>query len=100
MVPVLESRSGLLADDEGGYDRAARVLEETLDAFRGIGIEAQGRIGANDPLQAADDGLRQFPADEIAFATHPQGRMKWLEEGVVARAESRYEQPVVHVVVS
>jgi hypothetical protein len=98
-APALESRLGLLAGDQGGYEDAARRLEETLEALRGGGLEAQGTIGASDPLQSADDGLRRFPADEVVFVTHPETGSSWLERGVVARAEERYEQPVKHIVV-
>jgi hypothetical protein len=98
-APALESRLGLLAGDQGGYEDAARRLEGTLEALRGGDLEAQGTIGASDPLQSADDGLRRFPADEVVFITHPETGSSWLEKGVVARAEDRYEQPVKHIVV-
>ncbi len=75
------------------------VWTSTLEALRGGDLEAQGTIGASDPLQSADDGLRRFPADEVVFVTHPETGSSWLEKGVVARAEERYEQPVKHIVV-
>jgi hypothetical protein len=100
IAPALESRLGLLAEDQKGYDQASRRLTEILDAFEGAGLPAKGEIGSSDPLQAADDGLRQFPANEIVFATDPEGKSNWLEEGVVAMAESRYDQPVRHITVS
>jgi hypothetical protein len=100
MAPALESRFGLLTEDQKGYDEASQRLKEILEAFEGAGLTAKGEIGSSDPLQAADDGLRQFPANEIVFATHPEGKSNWLEEGLVAMAESRYDQPVRHVTVS
>ena len=98
-APALESRLGLLAGDQGGYEDAARRLDATLEALRSGDVEAHGTIGASDPLQSADDGLRRFPADEVVFVTHPETGSSWLEKGVVARAEERYEQPVKHIVV-
>ena len=98
-APALESRLGLLAGDQGGYEDAARRLDEMLAALRSADLEAQGTIGASDPLQSADDGLRRFPANEVLFVTHPDTGSTWLETGVVAQAEERYEQPVKHVVV-
>jgi hypothetical protein len=100
MAPALESRVGRLTGDQRGYDDAARHLNGVLEALRGAGLEAQGEVGPDDPLQAADDGLRQFPADEIVFVTHPDGHANWLEDGVVAMAGSRYDQPVKHIVAS
>jgi hypothetical protein len=98
-APALESRLGLLAGDQSGYEDAARRLDGMLAALRSGGLEAQGTIGASNPLQSADDGLRRFPANEILFVTHPDTGASWLEKGVVAQAEERYEQPVKHIVV-
>ena len=98
MAPALESRLGRLAGDQKGYDDAMGRLNDTVGSFQAEGVEARGEVGPNDPLQATDDGLRQFPADEIVFVTHPKGKANWLEAGVVATAESRYEQPVKHLV--
>lgn len=100
MAPALESRFGLLTEDQKGYDEASHRLKEILAAFEGAGLTAKGEIGSSDPLQAADDGLRQFPANEIVFATNAEGKSNWLEQGVVATAESRYDQPVRHLTVS
>jgi len=99
VAPALESRAGLLADDQRGFDDASRHLGATVDALREAGIEADGRIGDTDPLQSTDDGLRQFPADEIVIATSADSRAGWLEEGLVVRARQRYDQPVEHIVV-
>ena len=99
MAPALQSKLGRLAGDEKGYADATRRLNETLAALDQAGLQADGEIGSSDPLQAVDDGLRQFPADEIVFVTHPEGTANWLEQGVVELAESRYDQPVRHVTV-
>jgi hypothetical protein len=96
MAPALQSRIGVIAGDQRGYDSAARHLEATIKALEDAGLPAQGEVGPPDPLQAADDGLRQFPANEIVFVTHPEGKTNWLEDGVVAMAASRYFQPVRH----
>ena len=33
------------------------------------------------------------------YATPPDGKTEWLEDGVVERARERYDLPVTHVVV-
>jgi hypothetical protein len=45
-------------------------------------------------VQAADDGLRAFPADEIVFALHGGDDTDWVERGVVELARARYAVPV------
>jgi hypothetical protein len=98
-APVLESRIGVLTGDQNGYDDATRRLKVTLDALRGAGLQTEGAVGPNDPLQAADDGVRRFPADEIVFITHSDGPTYWVEDGVIDLARSRYEAPVRHIAV-
>lgn len=96
-TPALESRVGRITADQNGYDDATQRLVVTLEALREAGVQADGAVGSNDPLQAADDGLRRFPADEIVFVTHKDGHTNWLEDGVVESADSRYPQPVKHI---
>jgi hypothetical protein len=100
MAPALESRVGRLTGDQKGYDDATRRLNELVEGLKRDDTEAQGEVGPSDPLQAADDGLRQFAANEIVFVTHPEGQGNWLEREVVATARSRYFQPVVHIPVA
>ena len=100
MAPALESRVGRLAGDQKGYEEATRRLTEIVEGLKRSDMDAQGEVGPNDPLQAADDGLRQFAANEIVFVTHPEGQGNWLESGVVTTARSRYFQPVTHIQVA
>src|SRR6266566_1294202 len=53
----------------------------------------------DEPLQAIEDALRTFGADEIIISTHPEGRSNWLEKGVVSGARERFAVPITHVVV-
>ncbi len=84
-------------------DEARRQARERLDSslarLREAGIEASGEVGDGDPLQAIEDGLRTFGADEVIISTHPEGRSHWLERGVVSGARERFEVPIEHVVV-
>ncbi len=50
-------------------------------------------------VQAIEDALRTFGADEIIISTHPEGRSNWLEKGVVSGARERFAVPITHVVV-
>lgn len=45
-------------------------LDRTLRALADLGLRASGRVGSPDPLQATDDALREFPADEIVFVSN------------------------------
>src|SRR4030065_59762 len=67
------------SDVNGGRARAQRRLDESLSLLRDAGIDAQGEIGDDDPLQAIEDALRTFGADEIVGATHREESATWLE---------------------
>ena len=88
-----------VSDDDGARNDAQARLERSLSRLRGAGIDASGEIGDGDPLQAIEDALRTFGADEIVLSTHPEGRSHWLERGVVERARERFAVPLTHVVV-
>lgn len=100
ICPALNSRVRTWTSDE---DPARADAQERLDAslerLATAGLSARGEIGDGDPLQALEDALREFPADEIVVSTHPPGRSHWLEQGVVEQARQRYDVPVTHVVV-
>ena len=87
------------SDEDEARAEAERRLEESLAALRGVGVEATGAIGNDDPLQAIEDALRTFAPDELIISTHPAGRSNWLERGVVTAAHERFVMPITHVVV-
>jgi hypothetical protein len=97
MAPALESRIGRLTGDQKGYEDASKRLSEIIERLESAEMDVRGEIAGNDPLQAADDGLRQFAADEIVFVTPPEGEANWLEDGVVTTARSRYSQRIRHI---
>ena len=85
-------------EDPARADAQAR-LDASLSRLVDAGVSARGDIGDGNPLQALEDALREFPADEIVVSTHPPGRSHWLEQGVVEQARLRYDVPITHVVV-
>jgi hypothetical protein len=100
VVPALNTRIRHWASDEDPARRAAEErLQASLGRLRGAGIDARGEVGDSEPLQALEDWLRLFDADEIIISTHPEGRSHWLEKGVVSEARERFAVPITHVVV-
>jgi hypothetical protein len=98
--PALNSPLRHWASDEDGARARAQVrIDASLARLRELGIEARGEVGDSDPLQAIEDALRTFGADEIVISTHPEGRSNWLERGVVSSARQRFAVPITHVVV-
>jgi|SRR5918994_3696762 hypothetical protein len=98
--PALNTPIRHWASDEDGARAAAETrLEKSLGLLRSGGVNARGEVGDAEPLQAIEDALRTFGADEIIISTHPEGRSQWLERGVVTAARERFAVPITHVVV-
>ena len=87
------------SDEDGARVEAQKRLNASLDRLRALGIAAKGEVGDGEPLQAMEDALRLFGADEIIISTHPEGRSHWLEKNVVESARERFAVPITHVVV-
>ena len=100
VCPALNSLVRHWASDEDGARAAAQErLDASLARLAQEGVEARGEVGDADPLQAMEDALRTFGADEIVISTHPEGRSHWLERNVVGQARERFDVPITHVVV-
>jgi GABA permease len=99
VCPALNSPVRTWTSDEDGARAAAEArLRASLEALTAAGVTVRGEIGDGDPLQALEDALRTFPADEIVISTHAVGRSHWLERGVVETARARFDVPITHVI--
>jgi hypothetical protein len=101
VAPALASPAKFWASDVDDARAAAQErVEASLAGLAAVGVRARGEVGDSDPVQAIEDALRTFGADEIVISTHPPGRSNWLERQVVERARERYETiPITHVIV-
>jgi hypothetical protein len=100
VTPALNSPLRHWVSDEDQARAAAQGrLDASLAKLEEAGVKARGEVGDGDPLQAMEDALRTFGADEIIISTHPEGRSNWLERGVVEKARERFAVPITHVVV-
>jgi nucleotide-binding universal stress UspA family protein len=87
------------SDEDPARAQAKERLQTSLERLEQLGIHASGEIGDGDPVQAIEDALRTFGADEVIISTHPEGRSHWLERGVVQSARERFAVPITHVIV-
>jgi hypothetical protein len=100
VCPALNSRiRHWTSDEDRARAEAQDRLHTSLAALAEGGVEARGEVGDDDPMQAIEDALRTFGADEIIISTHPPGRSNWLEREVIVRARERFDLPITHVVV-
>jgi hypothetical protein len=86
VVPALASRleaaTGDVDDRRAEAERTAAALTRRLSR-PGIGV--RGEVGADDPVLAAEDALREFGADEVVVAA---------EDDVADRIRERVTIPV------
>jgi hypothetical protein len=92
------SRLGWLtnAEDDARTDATERA-DELAEAAPTDDVES--RVGDSDPVQAIEDALRTFPADELIVVTLPDEDATWLEKGSAKTALNRFSLPVTHLVV-
>jgi hypothetical protein len=98
VVPALIGRLGYwTGDDRRSRRNAEDRLVSSLESLREAGVEARGSVGDADPLQAIEDALGEFDADEIVVATHPTGHSNWLAHDIVRRAQRRFSRPIAQI---
>ena len=100
LAPALNSKFAHWTSSDGNARRAAELrLAHCIELLDAAGLRAEGLVGDADPLQAVEDALRLFPADQIVIATHPEERSNWLAHDIVNRAREQFRRPVLHIVV-
>jgi hypothetical protein len=98
VVPALNRRLRHWVSDTDEAIAAARTrLDEALDWLADFGVMADGEVGDADPVQAAEDALARFRADEIVISTYPEPHSNWLEKDIVGRTRERSGLPVAHL---
>jgi nucleotide-binding universal stress UspA family protein len=88
----------LASDEDAAREQAAEAAQETAEA-----VDADARVetevGDPDPVQAIEDALRTFPADELVVVTRRGDEATWLEKDAGAEALDRFGLPVTHLAV-
>jgi len=98
IAPALNSRlRHWLSDEDEARGKADLRLAATLESLRAAGIEADGRVGDADPLQAIADALVDFRPDEIVIATQPGQRSNWATRDLLGRARRRFPHSVAQI---
>jgi hypothetical protein len=75
-------------------ERADQRLQEVLGHLDELGAEARGRVGADDPLLAFEDAIREFSPDHLLIALRGRDRSGWQERGLLDSILERFEIPM------
>lgn len=87
----------LASDEDAARREAAEVAEETAAAASGEGRVEGAEVGDTDPVQAIEDALREWPADEVVVVTREDDEASWLEKDAAGAANERFGVPVTHL---
>lgn len=72
LAPAFSSALDHWADDlRRAREQAQRRLVLSLGTLAAAGVEARGSVGDSDPVQAVEDSLREFAADEAILVAEP-----------------------------
>jgi hypothetical protein len=82
------------SDVEGARQVAQQNLVATVAALAKAGIAAEARVGDEDVVQAVEDQLQSFPANEVVLIS---GEGEEEDEGAAAELESRLRAEFRHV---
>jgi hypothetical protein len=95
IAPRLPGRWEWLAS---ATDKATEQADERLKAVLGqleeLGADAKGAVGADDPLLAFEDAIRQFSPDHILIALRAPERTGWQERDLLDQVLERFGLPI------
>jgi hypothetical protein len=95
VAPTLPGRWEWLSS---ATDKRKEQADERLQAVMGhleeMGVDAKGAVGADDPLLAFEDAIRQFSPDHILIALRSEQRTGWQERGLLDQVLERFGLPI------
>src|SRR4051812_19881129 len=91
IAPRLPGRLDWITSDT---DRATAQADERLAAVLGqldeAGRPATGRLGADEPMLAFEDAVREFSPDHLLIALRRADRAGWQEQGLLEGLLERF----------
>jgi hypothetical protein len=89
-----------VSDPDEAIAEAQVASDETVERLEEAGVDAVPKVGESDPVQAIDDALATFAADRLVIFSHPEGDRDYREDQALAEAESRWNLPVTHALIT
>ena len=100
VTPTLPTRFEWLASaTDKRREQADERLQTILGQLQEIGSEAEGQVGADDPLLAIEDAVRGFKPEHLLIALRPKDEADWQERGLLEQIEQRFELPMTSFVI-
>jgi hypothetical protein len=98
VVPAEPPRGHSWTESEARAAAHAR-LDAALERFRDAGLEVDGEVGDEHPVEAVGDVLLRGETFEgVVLSTLPSGPSRWLKLDLVSRIQGAFGLPVIHVI--
>jgi hypothetical protein len=95
VAPTLPGRwEWLSSATDKRKEQADKRLRAVLGHLEEMGVDAKGAVGADDPLLAFEDAIRQFSPDHILIALRSDERAGWQERGLLDQVLERFGLPI------
>lgn len=95
ITPTLPTRfEWLTSATDRAQEQADQRLQTVLGQLAVLGSEAVGAVGADDPLLAFEDAIRQFAPDHLLIALRADEASGWQERGLLDRLQQRFRLPM------
>lgn len=78
-------------------ERSEHRLRRMIDKIESLGGEADGEVGAADPVDAVKSVLERETFNEVIISTLPAGLSRWLKMDLPSRVERMVDCPVATV---
>ena len=100
IAPTLTTRlQSWTSDIDGARSAADERMHAIVASIVQSGQEAaSGAVGDEQPLQAVEDALAEFPADALILAVHAPDVQNWRERGLPDRVRTRFGIPVTEMI--
>jgi hypothetical protein len=89
----------LATDEDKARGEAETVAREAAQAVEPEAERVEAEVGDSDPVQAIEDALRTFPAEEIVLVIRSDDEAGWLEKDADAEVSERFGIPLTRLVV-
>ena len=97
IVPLSLAPPGRLDWLTSATDKARERADERLQTVLGqldeLGASAEGSVGADDPLLAFEDAVREFAPDHLLIGLRAEDRSGWQEKGLLDQVQQRFALP-------
>jgi hypothetical protein len=95
IAPSLPGRlEWLVSDTDRATERADERLRGVLGQLEDAGSPARGQVGADDPLTAFDDAIREISPDHLLIGLRSEDQADWQERGLLDALVARFAIPI------